>query len=537
MIRFQLDIRRVVATSGVPCLVLGLAQLFPALVALTQPHGHAGALFLGALASCATGLLLRRLRPDFSQTGKRPLTRRESLAVVALSWLAAVACASLPYLLATPATIPDCLVESASGLTTVGATVFPDVDAIPPSLHLWRALTHWLGGAGIVLVVLIAIPWLGQGSDLAVSQKREASFLTERYRGSTRNTLQGLVLVYTGATLTQTLLMIVLGVSPWEALLHAFATISTGGFSTRTASMGAWGNLVQLVTLGFMVLGALSFATLGKAMDELWRRARDAHGRGGLPGAVAATIGEGPPVLARSLWRDTEIRGYLKMLALVSLVIAATLYVSADAQRAGRYEGWGGAGQALVDAAFTVGAVSTTTGFCTEDYTQWHPLAQVILLGLMVVGGCSGSTAGGLKFRRVQILLRLPLREARRVANPKAVIPIRIGSQHVPEEQVHEATRYLGVYVLIVFACALIVGLTGSDLTSATAGAISAMGSIGPGFGDCSPTGSFQPYAQSAKLVLVLTMLMGRLEVWTLLSVLFPSFWLRRRRPPESPGA
>ena len=222
------------------------------------------------------------------------------------------------------------------------------------------------------------------------------------------------------------------------------------------------------------------------------------------------------------------MRGYLLMIALVSLGVALALSGGGAAQ----YRGLGGFAQALVDSLFTVCAISTTTGFCTVDYTTWPVATQIVLLGLMVVGGCSGSTAGGLKFRRIQILVKLVYREARRVANPSAVIPLRVGGVQVPEEQIHEATRYLAVYVLIVFAVAAVVGLSGSDLVSSLGASISSMGSIGPAFGDCSPTGSFAPYAKVAKLALILAMILGRLEVWSLLSVFLPSFWLRRSSAP-----
>jgi len=525
--RFQLDLSRVFGVVGLSLSVLGISQLAPLLVALALPErrGVALPLLLGALTSLVPGIaIVRATRREHL----RPPTRREALAGVALAWLAAVASAATPYVASGGVSVVDALVESASGLTTVGATILPDVDAIPTELHLWRALTHWLGGAGIVLVVLVAVPWLTP--DVKATQGAEASFLTERYRGSTKATVQGLMFVYVGATILNTILLVAFGLSPWEALLHAFATISTGGFSTRTASMGAWGPGVQLVTVVFMLIGALSFATLGRAVEDLRRRCEAAREGAGRFGAAAALLSEGPGAFWRALRSSPEVRGYLVMIALVSLGIALALSGGGAAQ----YEGVGGFAQALVDSLFTVAAISTTTGFCTADYTTWPVVTQVVLLGLMVVGGCSGSTAGGLKFRRLQILAKLVYREARRVANPNAVIPLRVGGEQVPEEQIHEATRYLAVYVLIVFAVAAAVGLTGSDLVSSLAASVSSMGSIGPGFGDCGPSGSFAPYAKVAKLVLILAMILGRLEVWSLLSVFLPSFWLRRSSPPRA---
>lgn len=530
MIPLQLDLRRVFSMVGLAFLMMGLAQLAPFCVALILPErrGEALGLFFGALLSIVPGAALARLS---SRDHLHAPTRREALAGVALAWLAGVASACVPYIVVLGASPFDALIESASGLTTVGATAFPDVDAIPPELHLWRGLTHWLGGAGIVLVVLILVPWLG--TDVVATQRTEASFLTERYRGSTRATVQGLIAVYVGATLVNTFLLVVLGLSPWEAVLHAFATISTGGFSTRTASLGAWGNSVQLVTIVFMLVGALSFSTLGRAVDELGKRGARAREKAGLVGACAAVISDSPSVFWRSLRGSPEVSGYLKAIFLVSFGIAGVLFFSGDALR---YEGASGLWQALVDSLFTVSSVSTTTGFCTEDYTNWPAVTQVVLLGLMFVGGCSGSTAGGLKFRRLQIMTKLVWREARRVANPGAVIPLRIGGVPVSEDQIQEATRYLSVYVLLVFAIAGVAAATGSDLVSSLGASVSSMGSIGPGFGDCGPSGSFAPYAKLAKLALALGMILGRLEIWSLLSVFLPSFWVRRIWAPKQPS-
>jgi len=538
-VRLEVDMAAVLGTTGITLVVMGVAQVLPAAVALTTGVDPT-ALLAGAMGTAAIGLALVPLRRR-----ARKWTRRESLSIVALSWVGAILAAAVPYVASGLCGPVDALVESASGLTTTGATIFPEVDALaqaagverapPHHLHLWRALTHWLGGAGIVLVVLVLAPWLGEDAEtIRRSQRSEASFLTERYRGSTKATLKGLFAGDRNRTTLELLLLIPLGVHPWDALLHAFATISTGGFSNYTASLGTWGNAVQLVVLAFMVLGALNFAVLGRVMDELAWTYRKARRRAGPLRAILVLLRAIGPIAGRAVWRHGEVRGYLAMLAGVSLFVTAVLFVGGTTGDPGHYRAGGlaGFGQAFVDAAFMVGAISTTTGFGADDYTTWPAACQVTLLGLMVVGGCSGSTAGGIKFRRLMIVLKHALREVRRLPRPRAVLPIKLGDQVVPEEQVREAVGYLTTYVVLIAAIALGVAVAGSDVVSSGGAAVSAMGSIGPGFGDCDPNGSFLPYAAGAKVLLAFGMLLGRLEIYSLLTVVTPSFWMGRRRPP-----
>lgn len=502
--RIEVDLYAVLGTTGITVVVIGLAQLVAVAAGLWDEHPLLLRLVLGAVATVAAGAALLPLRAQATKW-----RRRESLAIVALSWIAATCAASVPFVACGQCGIPGALLEAASGLTTTGATVFPDVDGIPPPLHLWRALCHWMGGAGIVLVVLVLTPWLDNAEALRRTQRAEASVLTERYEGSTRATLRGLLAVYGGATLLQAVLLMLLGMSAWDAVLHSMATISTGGFSTRTASLGAWGDAVQLVTCAFMVLGALNFAVLGRSLTG-----------GGV----------------RALLRSAEVKGYVLMLVFACAATAAVLVVGGDPARYGDH-GLEGVWRAGVDATFTIVSISTTTGFCTENYAGWPASAQLLLLGLMVVGGCTGSTAGGIKFRRALILCKHAYREVRVLAYPGAVMPLQIDGQEVSEREVGAALSYVMTYMLLLFGVGLLVALTGSDPVSAGGASVSAMGSIGPAFGDCDPSGSFKPFAASAKILLAYAMLLGRLEIFPLLTVALPSFWIRRglrsvARPP-----
>lgn len=534
--RLEIDTAGVLGTTGITLLVMGVAQLLPVAVAMGV-GAPALPLLLGALATAALGVGLLPLRRQ-----ARKWTRRESLAIVSLSWFAAVGAGAVPFVVTGAAGLVDAVFESASGLTTTGATIFVDVDRLSTvplvdasagpdrldaPLHLWRALTHWLGGAGIVLVVLVLTPFLDDVEALRRTQRSEASLLTERYRGSTKATMKGLLFVYVGATALQVLLLVVSGMDAWDALLHAFATIATGGFSNRTSSLGGWGDAVLLTTIVFMTVGALNFAVLGRAADEVrtcWVRARRDLPR--RPSA-ARTLRATPGIVVRTLWRSGEARGYLFLLAGGSVVLTALLFGWGDGARYAD-QGLRGLWRAFVDGAFNVVSISSTTGFGTEDYTRWPPACQVVLFALMIVGGCSGSTAGGIKLRRALILVKYAYRETRRFAHPRAVFPIKVGEHVVPEEQVREALGYVTTYVSLVVLIGLLVGLSGHDPVSSAGASVSALGSIGPGYGECGPAGNFQGFTVPSKLVLILGMLLGRLEIFPLLSTLLPSFWVRR---------
>lgn len=529
--RFEVDQNAVLGGVGLVLVVLGLAQLLPVACALVrgEPWLRLAGGALGVLG-CGCALLPLRRRV-------RKVTRRESLATVVAAWLVAVTAAAVPYVVTGVALPLDALFESASGLTTTGASIMVDVDRLsttgdPPAavtpliaLHLWRCLTQWIGGAGIILVVFILTPFL-RDDDLRRTQGTEAGILTVRYRGSTRSTLRGLLRVYVGLTLAQTVVLTALGLHPFEALLHAFTTVATGGFSTRTASMASWGPAVQLVTALFMVLGALNFAVMGRAVEELrqrWRVERAARGAArALPGLVARA----PLTFVASVWKDAETRAYLQLVGGASLAMLALLLASGAA----RYDGAGASGRAAVDGLFNVVTVSSTTGFGGEDFVRWPQGAQALLFLLMLVGGCSGSTAGGLKLRRVQIALLCTWRELRRAVHPAGVFPLKLGGQRIDEDQAREALTYLFTYLLLLVLVSLLLTVSGVDLVTAAGATASCFASTGPGLGAAGPAANYQVFTAPAKALLMAAMLLGRLEIYPLVNALTPSFWLRRTR-------
>lgn len=523
----------VLGTTGVVLLVMAGAQVAPVLVAAFT-EGPALLLLLGALGTAGVGAALAPLRRQ-----SRKLTRRESLGIVVLAWAAATLAGAVPYVVTGAAGPLDAAFESLSGLTTTGASIFSDVDGLrthldvaprahaPTALHVWRSLTHWLGGAGIVLIVFVLTPFLQDTEALRRTQRSEASFLTVRFRGSTRATLRDLLAVYVGLTLLQTVALIPLGVSPLDALLHSFATVATGGFSTHTSSMATWGWPVQLVTVGFMVLGALNFAVLGRAYHDLRKVFRLAREGRGPAGAALVTVARAPQVFGGHIWRNVETRVYVSFVLAASLAMVAVLLSWAPP----RYAGAPGVARAAVDGVFNVATVSTTTGFGTEDFVTWPAVAQALLFSLMLMGGCSGSTAGGLKVRRVLILAACAYREVRRCAHPRAVFPLKLGDELIDDDQVREALAFVTTYLALLLLVAVAVTATGADMLTAAGTSASCFASTGPGLGAAGPASNYQVFTPAAKVALMAAMLLGRLEIYPVLAAVMPSFWLRRTRP------
>ncbi|MGE0713627.1 MAG: TrkH family potassium uptake protein [Planctomycetota bacterium] len=530
--RFEVDMPAVLGTTGIVLLVMAGAQVVPVLVAATT-HEAMLPLALGALLVGVSGAALARLRPR-----ARVFRGREALAIVLLAWLASTIAGAIPYVASGAAGPLDALFESLSGLTTTGASIFVDVDGLrsdlsqpapaspPLALHVWRELTHWIGGAGIVLVVFVLTPFLTDKESLRRTQSAEASFMTVRYRGNTRATLRGLLTVYVGLTLLQTLALLWCGVGLLDAMLHSFATVATGGFSTHGASMKTWGAAVQMVTVVFMVFGALNFAVLGRAFEELRqmrRRTRETHGD-----AVAwmSVIVMAAPVFARAIWRDVECRAYVGLVLGASAVMVWVLQAWATAPY-----GQGGLNRAVQDGLFNVATISTTTGFGTEDFTLWPVVAQALLVALMLVGGCRGSTAGGIKVRRVLILFLAVRREVLRAAHPRGVFPLRLGGELIDEDQVREALVFSVTYVGLLILIAVALTGTGADLVTAGSATASCFASTGPGLGQAGPISNYQVFTPTGKLLLMAAMALGRLELYPILTALRPSFWLRRVRP------
>ncbi len=424
-------------------------------------------------------------------TGEVTIDHRAGLVVVGLGWLAVVFVGGVPFVLtATTPNAVAALFESVSGFTTTGATIFPIVEELPRSILLWRSITHWLGGMGIIVLGVAILPFIGVGG--AQLFKAEAPGITaDRLKPRIAATARLLWSVYAVFTLVLAIAYVVLGMSVFDAVNHSMSTMATGGFSTRTASLAAYSPAIQWVTIFFMVAAGTNFALHYRGMTgrlDTW-------------------------------FRDDEWRVYAYLILASTAVCFAWLATadgfSIDTMRA---------------AAFNVTAVITTTGFATVDFAMWPTVLQVILLGLMFIGAMGGSTGGGLKVVRIVVLAKHASNRFRLVHHPRAVVATRLGRTPIRPEIFLNVVDLFALYICTHAVGTFLLAAMGYDFMTSVSAALAAMSSIGPGLGMVGPAANYGFMSDGAMLVLSALMLLGRLEFYTLLILFFPETWTRALR-------
>ncbi|MCR9093505.1 MAG: TrkH family potassium uptake protein [bacterium] len=476
--------RRVIRLLGIVIGVLAVAQLLPLIGALaTRDRAAAGGLAAGAGASALCALACRLYGRDDGE-----LYRRDGILVVVGAWLVACVLGAVPYVVsgAIPGWI-DALFESASGFTTTGASILPDVEVLTPSIAFWRSMTQWLGGIGIVVLLVALLSELGPGARFLLKLEvpgPKAEILHARVKDAARSAFR----IYLALSGAQVVVMLLLGASVYDSLTHTFATVSTGGFSPYADSAGHFDARFQIVTLVFMLMAGVNFSLYLRGLTQ----------RG------------------REVLRDAELQTYLTLaVGATATILFVRLGASPDL----------GAGQAALDVAFSVVSVLTSTGFGTADFTTWPSSTQAILVALMFGGGCAGSTAGGAKVIRLLVAARFAIREIRVTFSPNAVVPVAVGAQIVPEGAVRGVVALLLLWVSGWAIGALLLSFGGTGLVNASTAALAALSNIGPGLGDVGPAGNFAFFAGWQKLVLVLLMWLGRLEFFALIALAQPRFW------------
>lgn len=450
--------------------------------------GDPAAAQLGLARSAAISFVLG-LALWLATRGPVDLSRRDGVGIVTFGWLITVLLGALPFLLCGVIRDPiGALFESVSGFTTTGASVIADVEAAPRGILLWRAVTHFLGGMGILVLCVAVIPFLGVGG-MQIYRAEMAGPSKDRLTPRIASTAKLLWGVYLLLTVSLIALLKGYGMEWFDAVCHAFATVATGGFSTRNISIEAFDSVaLERVIIVFMFLSGVNFALHLRCLrGQLFCYARDPEFRlYGLliAGAVAAIVID--------RWSGPD-----------------HLFSSAH------------------HALFAVVSIITTTGFSTADFDTWPALSKLVLLGLMVVGGCAGSTAGGLKNIRVLVLFRQMAREVRRFLQPQAVYQVKVGRQLVESEVVSTITAFFFIFTAVFVVASGLMAYFTRDLAAAVSSVAATLGNVGPGFGSVGPLSNYAAVPDGGKLVLIVCMLMGRLELYTLLVVLMPSFWKR----------
>lgn len=468
---------------GLALVVDGLFMVLSAAVSALYGDDAVLPLLYSGLVTLAFGLF-----PFVFVPGTDVLSDREGLLIVTGSWLLSCLVGSLPYVLwGGVFDFTNAWFESVSGFTTTGSSILSDVEALPRGLLFWRAATHWVGGVGIVLFVLAVLPFLGM-AETVLFRSETSAMVRASFQVRSRNAVLILSRVYFGLTAAQTAALMVCGLDLFDAVTHAFATIATGGFSTRNTSVAAFDSVaVEVVIILFMAVSGLHFGLI-----------------------FAALSGH-----ARELWRSAVVRYYLGALAVATAVTAACLHGQQQV-------GWWGA---LRAAAFNVSSVGTSTGFATVDTSVWPPLAQLLLLLLALQCACSGSTSGGIKADRLVVAAKGLVRQLTELAHPRAAVPIRLDDRALDEKTVRSALLYIVVYLGIVICSTAVLAALGVDLLSGFSGVVACAGNVGPGLGSLGSMANFGHLSDAAKWVLSLTMLLGRLEIYALLLLLLPASW------------
>ncbi|MCB2226002.1 MAG: TrkH family potassium uptake protein [Desulfarculaceae bacterium] len=476
----------VLSLTGVLCVGTGLFMLMPMGIALLYGEPGWRAFAIGTGLSLLLGTVLFFL---FRDKKTRELNHRQGMAIVGISWLVAGLLGGIPFALSGDFSgFTDGVFESISGFTTTGASILTNVEASQKCVLFWRALTHWLGGMGFIVLSVAILPFVGVGG-MQLFKAEVPSPTPDRLAPRITDTASVLWKVYAALTAAEVVLLMFGGMDWFDAVCQAFATMATGGFSTKNASIaGFHSDYIDVVVTVFMLLAGMNF-TLHFQM--FWQRRWSAF------------------------WRNEEWRFYMYLWAAATLVAVLAL----------DWEAGDGLWEAIRLSAFQAATILTTTGFATTDYSLWQPVAIGVLVVLMFVGGSAGSTGGGPKVMRIMVVFKQVSAELKRLVHPRVVAPVRLEHHTVDRSIVASVWGFMGAYVACFIVVGLILSVMELDLVTSFTASIACLGNIGPGLGSVGPADNYAHLPAAAKWLLSLAMIVGRLEVYTVLVLFLPEFW------------
>lgn len=483
---------------GLLLLCNGCFMLLAAIVSGIYDDGATIAISLAAIVTILSGVLAM----FFTLGHRKEVQRKEGYIIVTFGWLVMSASGVLPYMFsgAIPG-ITNAFFETISGYTTTGASIVDDIESLPEGILFWRSLTHWIGGMGIIVLAIAILPLLGIGGMQLFSAEAPGPHADKLHPRIT-DTAKRLWLIYFGYTVAETLLLKIAGMSLFDAMNHSLATLSTGGFSTKNASLAHWNDqpLIQYIVIFFMFLAGSNFVLSYFAFK----------------GKVQKAL------------RDEEFKIYGIFIVLCTAITALVIYTQVNLESTAYHPAVVGEGEsAFRHALFQVVAVVTTTGFVSADFTAWTPFLTVFFFGLMFCGGSAGSTAGGIKVMRHAMVIKNGILEFKRTLHPSAIIPVRFNNKTVSEHIVYNIIGFLVLYMLLFIIGALVLSFMGLDFITAVGGAASSLGNVGPALGSLNPLSNFNGLPDFGKWWCGFLMLAGRLELFTVLILLTPYFWKR----------
>lgn len=483
-----MNLKLVFRILAILLLLLCVVMLAPVAVALIYGETETLPAFLIPLGVAAAGSVAYIL---FVRTEASNLPTRAGFLLVSLAWLVASLFGALPFVIsgAIPRFV-NAFFETMSGFSTTGASILTDIEALPRSMLFWRSLTHWLGGMGIIVLTVAIFPILGIGG-LQLIKAEAPGPTVDKITPKVTETAKVLWMTYFLLTAAEVILLLVGGMNLYDAFTHTFATVATGGFSPKAASVGHYDSafIDGVITL-FMVLAGINFALYYKLF-----------------------VGR-----LESVYRDSEVRAYLGIFFIVTVAMAVALQLN------GVYDSFG---ESIRYGSFQVASILTTTGYATADFAVWPAAAQVLLFLLMFVGGSSGSTGGGIKVVRIITLLKQAANEMNFLLHPRGVFSIKLSGGTVKKNVVYAISGFVILYIFLILLTTVVVGLSGFDLMTSISTALASLGNIGPGFAMVGPTENYAFFPDHIKWFLSFVMMMGRLEVFTVLILFTPRFWKR----------
>jgi trk system potassium uptake protein len=477
--------RYILSTVGILNAFLGITMIFPIAFGYYYGDGSVAPLAESMGITFLAGIILYGF---FRGPKTAAISQREGMAIVAVGWTAIGVAGALPFYLGIEScSFIDAFFESVSGFTTTGSSILTDIESVSRGLLFWRSLIQWLGGMGIIVLSLAILPFLGVGG-MQLYKAEVPSPVPDKLAPRIRETAMILWKVYALISLAQTILLMIGGMSFYDALCHTFTTMPTGGFSTRNASIAAYDSVyIDTVVIVFMILAGMNFS-----LHYQFFRGK-----------------------TLAFWRDSECQFFLGavlvLVAVVSFDLFGTVYETV--------------GQSIRYGAFQVVSILTTTGYATADYELWPAMSQLILLLCMFLGASAGSTGGGVKCLRVMLYFKYCYKELFSLVHPHAVTRVKIGGKTVPEDVMRSVLGFLGLYMGLFAFCSVLLAGFGVDFTTAFGAVAATMGNIGPGFGIVGPTENFALIPDAGKWLLVWCMLLGRLEIYTVIILLVPEFW------------
>jgi len=423
------------------------------------------------------------------QTDVEELTNREGYLIVTFGWLTMAIVAMVPYLVSGAINnVTDAFFETMSGLTTTGASILNDIEAVPKNILFWRSLTQWIGGMGIIVLTVALLPLIGVGG-MQMFIAEAPGISPDKIKPRIRQTAVRLWLIYVSFTLAETVLLMFGGMNFFDALNHGLTTMATGGFSTYNASMIEQSPYIQYIVTIFMFLAGVNFTLSYFALKLKFNK----------------------------VWHNEEFKAYLTTVLLFVFITTAGIYLftPADFEKSFR------------DGAFQVISIITTTGYVSADYTAWMPLLTVLFFMFFFLGGSAGSTAGGVKIVRHVVLMKNSLLEMKRLMHPAAIVPVRLNGKAVAPNVTYHVLAFIMIYITVFVIGSIFVGFTGLDLLTTISAVATSLGNIGPGFGAVGPLDNFANIPWLTKWILSFLMLVGRLELFTVLILFTPYFWRR----------